>query len=43
VAAYRKALKQSLPADVQGVVQRQMEGVQRNHDLIKTLRDQYKD
>ncbi len=36
---YRKALKQNLPADVQALVQRQMDGVQRNHDQIKRLRD----
>ncbi|WP_427915520.1 ferritin-like domain-containing protein [Ramlibacter sp. MMS24-I3-19] len=39
-ARYRKALKQQLPADVQELVQRQMQGVERNHDQIKMLRDQ---
>ena len=40
LARYRKALKQSLPADVKQLVERQMQGVQRNHDQIKMLRDQ---
>jgi len=39
---YRSALKEPLPADVMNVVQRQYEGVKRNHDQIRTLRDQYK-
>ena len=38
--AYRKALKKDLPPSVLTVVQRQAEGVQRNHDEIKALRDQ---
>ncbi len=37
---YRDAIKQDLPADVAAVVQRQYEGVKRNHDQIRTLRDQ---
>jgi uncharacterized protein (TIGR02284 family) len=40
VARYRKALKQNLPHDIHAMVQRQFEGAQRNHDMIKTLRDQ---
>ncbi|MDB5730771.1 MAG: hypothetical protein JWQ03_666 [Variovorax sp.] len=40
VARYRKALKQSLPADVRGVIERQAQGAQRNHDQIKALRNQ---
>jgi uncharacterized protein (TIGR02284 family) len=40
LARYRKALKQPLPAGVKLVVERQMQGVQRNHDQIKMLRDQ---
>ena len=43
MAAYRKASKKPLPPDVHGIVHEQMQGVQRNHDLIKSLRDQYKD
>jgi uncharacterized protein (TIGR02284 family) len=39
IARYRKALKQSLPADVRAVVQRQADGAQRNHDLIRDLRN----
>jgi len=39
VARYRKALKKSLPAGVKLIVERQMQGVQRNHDQIKMLRD----
>lgn len=40
LARYRKALKADLPADVRGLVTRQAEGAQRNHDQIKALRDQ---
>jgi uncharacterized protein (TIGR02284 family) len=39
VARYRKALKQNLPPDIHAMVQRQFEGAQRNHDMIKSLRD----
>ena len=42
MARYRKALKQSLPAGIKLVVERQMQGVQRNHDQIKMLRDQFR-
>jgi uncharacterized protein (TIGR02284 family) len=41
VARYRKALKQPLPAGIKLIVERQMQGVQRNHDQIKMLRDQF--
>ncbi|MEO7338861.1 MAG: PA2169 family four-helix-bundle protein [Caldimonas sp.] len=37
---YRAALKEDLPADVMSVVQKQYEGVKRNHDQIRTLRNQ---
>jgi len=37
---YRDAIKKTLPDDVALVVQRQYEGVKRNHDQIRTLRDQ---
>jgi uncharacterized protein (TIGR02284 family) len=40
MARYRKALKYNLPADVRGVVERQTQGAQRNHDQVKMLRDQ---
>jgi uncharacterized protein (TIGR02284 family) len=42
-ARYRKALEESLPEDIRGVVQRQYEGVIRNHDQIRTLRDRYRE
>ena len=41
-ARYMKALQKNLPADVRQVVQRQYEGVQRNHDQVKMLRDQFR-
>ena len=41
-AAYRSALDDELPANVRAVVERQYEGVQRNHDEIKQLRDRAK-
>jgi uncharacterized protein (TIGR02284 family) len=37
---YRKALEKNLPEHVRQAVERQLEGVQRNHDLVKALRDQ---
>jgi len=40
VARYRKALKKPLPAGIKLIVERQMQGVQRNHDQVKMLRDQ---
>jgi uncharacterized protein (TIGR02284 family) len=40
VARYRKALKKPLPAGIKLIVERQMQGAQRNHDQIKMLRDQ---
>lgn len=39
LARYRKALQHDLPADIRALVQRQMEGTQRNHDQIKQMRD----
>ena len=39
-ARYTKALKKPLPAAVKLIVERQMQGLQRNHDQIKMLRDQ---
>jgi uncharacterized protein (TIGR02284 family) len=39
-ARYTKALQKNLPANVRQVVERQMQGVQRNHDQVKALRDQ---
>jgi uncharacterized protein (TIGR02284 family) len=41
VKSYRKALENTnLPADVRAVVERQYQGVVRNHDQVKLLRDQ---
>lgn len=37
--SYRKALDKDLPAEIRVVVQRQFQGVQRNHDQVKALRD----
>ena len=41
-AAYRKALDESLPEEIRAVVQRQYDGVMRNHDQIRNLRDRYR-
>jgi uncharacterized protein (TIGR02284 family) len=41
-ARYTKAMQKNLPADVRQVVERQLQGVQRNHDQVKMLRDQTK-
>ncbi len=41
-ARYLKALQKNLPADVRQVVERQYQGVQRNHDQVKMLRDQFR-
>jgi uncharacterized protein (TIGR02284 family) len=43
LARYRKALKQNLPLPIHAIVQRQFEGAQRNHDMIKALRDQVRE
>ncbi len=40
LARYRDAIKKALPVDVAAVVQRQYEGAKRNHDQVRTLRDQ---
>lgn len=40
MARYRKALRQPLPPQVQQVVERQFQQVQRNHDQVRMLRDQ---
>ena len=39
---YRDALKADLPEPVAELVRRQYEGAKRNHDKIRTLRDQLK-
>lgn len=40
VASYRKALQNDLPSYARELVERQMQGVQRNHDMVKMMRDQ---
>ena len=40
-AAYSEALKHDLPADIRMVIQYQNEGVRKNHDEIRDLRDAY--
>ena len=42
LARYRKALQKPLPANVKLIVERQLQGVQRNHDQIKMLRNQFR-
>ena len=42
LAQYRKARKQSLPTPAMALVELQSEGVQRNHDQIKAMRDALK-
>lgn len=42
LARYRKALQKPLPSQVRSIVERQLQGVQRNHDQIKMLRDQFR-
>jgi uncharacterized protein (TIGR02284 family) len=37
--SYRAALEKDLPENVRAVVQRQFEGVQRNHERVRHLRD----
>jgi len=40
LARYRKALQKPLPAEVRQMVQQQCDGVQRNHDEVKRLRNE---
>jgi uncharacterized protein (TIGR02284 family) len=42
VASYRRALAKRLPEDVRAVVERQFQGVQKNHDHVRSLRDQHR-
>jgi len=42
LARYREALKHDLPSDIAEIVQRQYEGVKRNHDQIRSLRDAHR-
>ena len=39
---YREAASKNLPADVQAVIRKQLQGTQANHDQIKSLRDRVK-
>ena len=41
-ARYGKALEETLPDDIRMVVQRQYDGVIRNHDQIRDLRDRFR-
>lgn len=41
-ARYRKALEQPLPEPVRSIVQQQYDGVLRNHDQVRSLREQYR-
>src|SRR6185436_1892729 len=41
-ARYRKALEKPLPANVKQLVEKQFQGVQRNHDQVRMLRDQFR-
>ena len=36
---YREAIKEPLPSDIAEIVQRQYEGVKRNHDQVRNLRN----
>ncbi len=40
MSAYRSALDETLPSEVRSVVERQFEGVKRNHAQVRLLRDQ---
>ena len=40
--SYKTALDKDLPPDIRAVVQRQYEGVLRNHDEVKALRDSHR-
>ena len=41
-AHYSKALKATLPQDVRTVVERQYDGLMRNHEQIRSLRNQFR-
>lgn len=42
VTSYRRALDKSLPPEVRSVVERQYQGALKNHDQVKSLRDQFR-
>ncbi len=37
--SYKNALSKDLPTNIRSIVEKQFEGVQRNHDQVKALRD----
>jgi uncharacterized protein (TIGR02284 family) len=39
VARYRDALEEPLPEDVKHIVERQYQGVRRNHDEVRDMRN----
>jgi uncharacterized protein (TIGR02284 family) len=39
LSAYRSALQETLPPEVRSVIERQFEGVKRNHAQVRMLRD----
>lgn len=41
-ARYRKALEKALPEPVRSIVERQYQGVLRNHEQIRILRDRFR-
>lgn len=41
-ARYKNALTEELPTDIRNVVERQYQGVIRNHDQVKMLRDRFR-
>jgi uncharacterized protein (TIGR02284 family) len=41
-ARYRKALEQALPEPIRTIVERQYQGVLRNHDQMRHLRDRFR-
>jgi uncharacterized protein (TIGR02284 family) len=42
VSSYRNALEKSLPPAVRMVVEKQYQGTLKNHDQVRSLRDQYR-
>lgn len=41
-AQYNDALKEALPENIRAIVERQYQGVLRNHDQVRDLRNRYK-
>ena len=42
VASYKKALAMDLPSDIRNLIERQYQGVLKNHDRVKQLRNQFR-